>query len=221
MKTFHIVSNVSSTTNFFNEMELPIVKAKQADIHVYSGNVEVSPTLYKENSIFLTEQQKLTKQDKYELGMFYRFPDKEKIGIGRGAQFLFIMNGGRLWQSMNNHLDSHKMYTKDKKQLNITSSHTATMRHDINKQNPYNILASAYVSTVRKAYDTTINTPRDNPTVLHNEELEVVWFPKTKTLCFQPLPQKILLEEPSEADCETCYYFFDLIEQYFDLKEKT
>ena len=220
MKTFHIVGNDDKTLQFFKEMELPIVCAQEADILVFSGQTEISPTLYNEKRTYTKVEVPLSKTDIYETNMYYRFLDKEKIGIGRGAQLLFVMNGGRLWQQVNSHSSlQHKIYTDKKEQLVITSQHHTMMRNDTNKKNPFEILATSYIATHIKSEEMSQNIPRVNQTVLHNKELEVVWFPKTSTLCFQPLPQECLDKIPSDAAYTTCYYFFDLIEQKFNLKE--
>jgi len=76
---------------------------EEADIVVFTGGEDVDPALYKQEplkNVFFTKTRD-TKEEWY----FHRAVKQGKLmfGICRGAQFLHVMNGGKLWQDVNNH----------------------------------------------------------------------------------------------------------------------
>lgn len=76
---------------------------EDADVVVFLGGSDVSPSLYnrtKHEKTYFDE-----KRDASEALAYNKCLEKGKImfGICRGAQFLHIMNGGELWQHVNNH----------------------------------------------------------------------------------------------------------------------
>ena len=74
-----------------------------ADLVQFCGGADVSPHLYNEERLETTYVD--PERDAYEIAMFkLAFESGCAIaGICRGAQFVHVMNGGRLWQDVNNH----------------------------------------------------------------------------------------------------------------------
>lgn len=76
-----------------------------ADIVVFIGGDDVSPELYNQKKVQGVGVHTDGERDTVE-EFFYRKAvalKKPMFGICRGAQFLHVMNGGKLWQHVNNH----------------------------------------------------------------------------------------------------------------------
>jgi len=75
----------------------------EADVIVFIGGEDINPELYHEKkhpTTYFTESRDFAEQYYYQKALKARKP---MFGICRGAQFLHAMNGGKLWQNVNNH----------------------------------------------------------------------------------------------------------------------
>lgn len=81
----------------------PANTVQEADVVVFSGGEDVDPLLYGEMPHRTTYFNK--NRDDYEKKVFYECRKSKKFmfGICRGAQFLHVMNGGKLWQNVQGH----------------------------------------------------------------------------------------------------------------------
>lgn len=175
-------------TNIFSE----------ADIVCFTGGEDVSPHLYGQVSHHTTRSD--AKRDEHDIKAFRESETKFKVGICRGGQFLNVMNGGSMWQDVNNHCKSHILTDlPSNKEYIVSSTHHQMM---IPGQNSL-IVAKACEAT-RLASPTT-EVQRD-PAIL--DDIEVLWYPKTRSLCFQPHP-----EYNEAVDCRL--YFEALLERYY------
>jgi GMP synthase-like glutamine amidotransferase len=75
-----------------------------ADVIVFTGGCDISPHLYGESRNKVVGYVDDTR-DQYEKRVYFEAVKAKKVlfGICRGAQFLHAMNGGKLWQDVNNH----------------------------------------------------------------------------------------------------------------------
>lgn len=75
---------------------------KEADLVVFVGGADVNPNLYGEKNVGSSYSDA---RDAFEVDMYAKALewDVPMYGICRGLQFLHVMNGGRLWQHVNNH----------------------------------------------------------------------------------------------------------------------
>jgi len=174
---------------------------EDANIICFTGGEDVSPELYGEEPI--PETYFNPKRDAYEANIFAEALSLKKpmIGICRGSQFLNVMNGGTLWQDVNNHAigGGHSvvdMRTGDVKH-NMTSTHHQQMRPTEKAE----ILAVAQLSTKKISMSEVVG--REEP---ENDDIEVVWYPSSLSLCFQPHP------EFHHGECRN--YFLDLVDSY-------
>lgn len=96
----------------------------EADIVVFTGGSDVSPHLYGQDEISGTYCNK--DRDIYEEAI-YRAANKlglPKVGICRGAQFLWVMNGGSLYQDIDGHAgNSHPIIDIDEDVRVIANSY--------------------------------------------------------------------------------------------------
>jgi GMP synthase-like glutamine amidotransferase len=185
--------------------------ANDADLIVFTGGSDVSPTLYGEKVLpvsFVNLQRDLEEKD-----IFERYKSIPKVGICRGGQFLNVMSGGKMFQDVSNHTRSHYMVNLlktdgiDDDKLLVTSTHHQMMRPGpkghvlaiaLNEENNSNRLSSRYLAaeiTEFPEYDT-----------------EVVWYPETNSLCFQPHPE---FSSGTGALKPMSDYFFKLVDYFF------
>lgn len=100
-----------------------------ADVVVFSGGEDVNPALYGEKphrSTYFTESRDAYEKSVYDVCL----KDKKfMFGICRGAQFLHVMNGGRLWQNVEGHGRSHMIVDLDDDvRVEATSIHHQMLR---------------------------------------------------------------------------------------------
>ena len=68
----------------------------------FTGGEDVDPSYYKETKHPRTYSN--PRRDAVEAAIFHEWKGKVAMaGICRGGQFLNVMNGGRMWQDVNNH----------------------------------------------------------------------------------------------------------------------
>jgi hypothetical protein len=169
-----------------------------ADIVVWTGGSDVNPALYGEEKHPSTYFD--AKRDLYEQACYNRAGNKLKVGICRGGQFLNVMNGGTLWQDVDGHAirGEHEMILEIpvqgkllSRKVGVTSTHHQMMIPNLRAH--CHIWGKAGIST-RKSTGIRL---KDNPqqfvsfTRQHNTagDAEVIHYPKTRSLCFQPHPE--------------------------------
>lgn len=81
----------------------------EADLVVFTGGPDVNPELYGELPHSKTQFSK--ERDDIDTKLFVECLKKgiPMLGVCRGAQFLHVMNGGKLWQDVDGHGTSHSM----------------------------------------------------------------------------------------------------------------
>ncbi len=181
------------------------------DLICFTGGEDVHPNLYAEPKLEHTYPN--TKRDNREIELFKRFPGVPKVGICRGGQLLNVLSGGALWQDVDGHMGGHDVvnllkvgpmkYTlefvvsSDHHQMMIPGElgHVLAIAHKYDRaRDRYVPLATTFKSAkgrIKPTYDT-----------------EVVIYPKTKCLCFQPHPEYSGYDKTKE-------YFFNLLEHFF------
>lgn len=171
-------------------------EAKDIDILVFTGGEDISPQIYGHQRLAVTGCNLI--RDHIEIEEYEAYPDAFKVGICRGGQLLNALSGGLMWQHVRGHnrgphfvLD---LETKTKHR--VSSVHHQMMRPGAGAE----VLALAVgpISDLFIAADATVQGYID-------EETEAVWYPHTKSLCYQPHPEYRL-----ESDTD---YFFELLKR--------
>lgn len=131
MKKIFVVGSALNYADFIDDSTLTS-DMSEADIVLFTGGEDVSPTLYKTRSHPSTMCN--IKRDKAELSVFKKIkPNQLALGICRGSQFLCVMNGGKLVQDCYSHsLWGTHGITNGEVEYEITSTH-----HQM--QYPYNL----------------------------------------------------------------------------------
>lgn len=176
------------------------------DLIVFTGGADVDPSFYGEENIASSTQPA---RDEFEKRVFLR-AKKLKIpcvGICRGAQFLNVMNGGRLWQHVTDHAISgtHEAFClEDGKKYQVTSTHHQMMKPGDGAR------LLMYANICAERFSPGIHWKRASE---GQPDIEVLYYGKTNTLCFQPHP------EYQTSPKETTELFFNMINKY-QLKRK-
>jgi hypothetical protein len=164
-----------------------------ADIIQFVGGADVNPALYGEVALPRTSYN--IKTDDRDLIGWRASKDKIKVGICRGGQFLNVMNGGKLWQDVDNHGRTH--YAIDRftgEKVRVTSTHHQQFR----PAQTGIVIATARETTFKAAAEHTWQL-KNNGTAADDFfkiDHEVVWYPDTKSLCFQPHPEYVEAYQP-------------------------
>ena len=176
----------------------------EADLVQFTGGHDVSPHLYGEELHPLTNNSEA--RDEYEMEVFR---EAQQLGIAcagicRGGQFLNVMNGGKMWQHVDNHAvgQTHRCYSEVLGEfVQVTSTH-------------HQMMDPAEHGEV-EGYVNGLAGPKqwmDRGTIgyctLAKRDVEVVYYRETDCLCFQPHPEFY-------GAHETRNYYFKLIEYYF------
>lgn len=178
------------------------------DIIVFSGGPDINPKLYGEEKLPETSVDLI--RDEHDLEFFERYKDTPKVGICRGGQFLNVMNGGAMWQHVNNHGGTHSLinllpiYNKIDAgdEVQVSSTHHQMMI--AGDDGEVVAISMDNSGTKGRATEYISGSSRKPP----EYDTEVVWYEKTKTLCFQPHPE---MSYPKS----TCHYFFTLLNYFY------
>lgn len=169
------------------------------DLVCFTGGSDVSPSFYGEDRHPQTYIDRA--RDETERDLFHQFVEAgiPMVGICRGGQFLNVMNGGKMYQHVSNHITSHlinDIHTGET--VLATSTHHQMMRPGISGK----IVAIANQNSVKQHMKGgKVVTSQE-----YEPDVECVFYPHTQSLCFQPHP------EFGSASLKT--YFFNLINRY-------
>jgi GMP synthase-like glutamine amidotransferase len=176
----------------------------EINLLVFTGGSDVDPSFYGEKVGNKTGIDK--KRDEFEAQIYQAYHNTPKLGICRGAQFLTVMNDGKLIQHVNGHCNgNHKIETAEGQIFDITSTHHQMMF-------PYNLNQSRYELVAWSEFfksDTYLNG--ENEEIILPElflEPEIVYYNKSKSLCIQGHP------EFNSCPEKTKNYILQLINKY-------
>ncbi len=180
-------------------------RVEDADIVLFTGGEDVSPSLYGETALAKTHSNK--HRDEYEVDVYKRCRDRDipMIGICRGGQFLNVMNGGKLWQHVDGHTGDHEAFTQASagsngipRSITVTSTHHQMMIPGDGAL----LLLTAQESTEKHKFGVIAEG--------HGIDAEVIMYPDTDSLCFQPHP------EFANAKPELVDFFEECLEDWIE-----
>lgn len=171
----------------------------EADFACFTGGSDVTPSLYDEKNVCSNNDWL---RDVSEMADFSGIQKAgiPSVGICRGGQFLNVMNGGKMFQDVDNHAiwGTHELFIEEDERRHAyqaTSTHHQMMRAGSDGE----VIGFAYLAT-RFQHD------GDDPAP--DFDTEIVWYDKTRSLCFQPHP-----EYNGDKD-DTEELFFKLLKEY-------
>ena len=200
VKTFYIVGG-----DGYNSYGKPFIdygmvetqSAKEADVLVFCGGVDVHPSFYGVEAVYHESNYNISR-DKREAELYGDYPEKWKVGICRGSQFLNVMNGGTLIQDMQGHaVGRQHTATFNGNTYDVTSTH-----HQGSILGDGGLLLSESVEKLSKEYVLA-------PDIMTDDEIEVeaYIYPDTKTIGMQFHPEFV------DVDDSCAVLFRDILKQ--------
>jgi len=177
---------------------------EEADLVQFTGGEDVTPSIYEETSHPQTYSNR--KRDEYEIGLYLSLREQEipMAGICRGSQFLNVMCGGSLYQHVDGHATGapHKAYDR----TSGTTLYVSSTHHQMMRPGP-----SAEVLCVadESSFKEHMQGDEIRRVVDDKEDVEAVYYPDAKVLCFQPHPEFGIL---NHKYVECMEYYFNLID---------
>lgn len=181
---------------------------KKADLVQFTGGSDVSPKLYGESQHPTTScspERDMREQMIFALAKQKGLP---MAGVCRGGQFLNVMSGGKMFQHVEGHAIRgwHEITDVDTNlSYPTTSTHHQMMRPDLTKGI---LVAFNKITKMREFMEGGLIVSRYSS----DPDVEVVWYPDTKCLCFQPHPEYF------DAPQECAEWYFTYINRYIGLK---
>lgn len=162
----------------------------QADILVFNGGQDIATEIYNETPIFGGIPHKMTRRDHIEVGLYDEYVGRKfMLGICRGAQLLNCLNGGKLFQHVNNHGHDHDMLDLISGEIiTVTSTHHQMMRPNLKLGK---ILGIASESSSHSADNLDETLKPNSKELAEGKDIEVVWYPNTRSLCIQGHPEYV------------------------------
>jgi gamma-glutamyl-gamma-aminobutyrate hydrolase PuuD len=182
-KVFVIGIDHSVTAMFKNEGWDVRDDPQEADFLCFTGGADVSPDLYGEVNVGLSYTDPA--RDTRETALYNAFKGAKRfIGICRGGQFLNVMNGGKMVQD----IPGHRM-GRQSSWIAFMESLVSVNLHEDHHQGIVPAETGQVFAWSKK----------DNV-------CEGVWYPETRSFCFQP--------HPEWGDEPTRQAFFNLLHFY-------
>lgn len=173
---------IAMLLNKRNYAVLGIASNIKPDMVLFVDGPPVSPIYYGEARLKSTYPCDL-RRDAEDVYVYRQLSRKiPKLGIGRGAHFLNIMNGGSAWQLVTNHnIGPHKttdLITGDVRYL--SSDHSQLM---LPRDDEADIIC---VADVARKFTSSDGMTRERDSISGAMDVEVCYYGHTNSLCFQP-----------------------------------
>lgn len=181
MKKVFVVGGDSLIERMFDQEGWGVVDTpEESDLIQFTGGEDVDPALYGDDVHKTTYYN--SRRDVKEAQIFNEYIDKYKAGICRGGQFLNVMSGGMMWQDVDGHLGGHiATDLVNNLDMVVTSTHHQMMLPRGNFQ----LFMVAEKSKRKATGKEEIYAP------FVSRDVESVYYPETKSLCFQPHPEYV------------------------------
>ena len=172
----------------------------EADLVQFTGGEDVAPQLYGESLHPKTYSGRARDTKEVYLFTILRRANKPMAGICRGAQFLNVMCGGKLYQHVDKHAiqGTHLMVTPMGESIPVTSTHHQMMRPDYET---CSVLGTAKEASFRE-YMIGDKIIREDSI---GADVEAVYYPRDRVICYQPHPEYLDRDHPCQE------YYFELL----------
>lgn len=204
MKRIYIVNENWDNHSIYLERGWGITREmSEASLVHFCGGVDINPALYGQKPHPRT-QAFSTRRDELEIEAYHQAVKLGKpiAGICRGAQLINVLNGGSLWQHVDNHQGQHNIidaFTGEVKRVN--SVHHQMMRPAEDAV----LVAYADEASSKECMEGEDVHCLVGHTLHGEKDPEIVFYPKTKSLCFQAHP---------EFDEMTAKVYFHYLDKY-------
>lgn len=158
----------------------------------FTGGEDVDPSYYSETKHARTYSN--PSRDAAEAGIYNEWVGKLPMaGICRGGQFLNVMNGGKMWQHINNHALSgkHDAYCELTETFYaVTSTHHQMM------------IPAKHGKLLLHASESTVRESANHTETGKGVDVEAVFYPDTYCVCFQPHPEYVNIND----ECQNLFF---------------
>ena len=182
MSKVYIEYSDNAYRQLFVDMGFEVVTSPEdAALVCFTGGADVTPGIYGASVHRFTHSD--TFRDHREARLFEYLVGKgtPMVGICRGGQFLNVMAGGEMYQHVSGHTAPHEITDLETGEVvYVSSTHHQMMKP--NKEGK--IIAVSHNTSVREWFETGI--ARKDTT---EQGVEVVFYERVKSLCFQPHPE--------------------------------
>lgn len=200
MKVFLVGSQYGYGQLFVKYGHALVQSVEMADVLLFTGGEDVSPSYYGQTPHPRTYYNKARDVVEKEVFNVAVQTDKPCVGICRGGQFLNVMSGGEMYQDVSNHTRDHYIKDAETGMLVFASS----THHQMMKPGPGGVVLATANENGYKEFMKDGEIVRE---VEESDDVEAVYYPVTRSLCFQPHPEFPGMEELQE-------YFFHLINKH-------
>lgn len=201
-----IIDSSAAYNRLFEGMGFKLTSVlAEANLVVFTGGADVTPSLYGDKAHYTTGNSPF--RDAQEKQFFKRAlqADIPMVGICRGAQFLNVMSGGRMYQDVTEHCGDHEITDLVTGEIVLVSS---THHQMMMPPRDALIVATSSLAGKREWFDGEI-AKKD----ISSEDIEVVYYRHTNSLCFQPHPEFVSVRyEPMKE------YFGKCMERFLNIE---
>ena len=180
-----------------------ILHSTKIHLLVFTGGADVFPDYYGEDTGKFTNVNR--KRDEFEVKVYYDLEHIPKVGICRGAQFLTVMNGGKLIQHVTGHTKPHNISVRvaknsSPKEFKMTSTHHQMML-------PFGMAHGHYelIAWSTQFQSTTYLDGKNKEIKLKNGDFlepEIVYYHRGKSLAIQGHPEFADCDEATKQLCK-------------------
>jgi gamma-glutamyl-gamma-aminobutyrate hydrolase PuuD len=157
-----------------------------ADFVLFTGGEDVNPELYGEPCMAKTNFNRFRDEKEHLIYLGALERELPMVGICRGGQFLNVENGGKMWQHVTGHCRSHLARIEvppfgengQRRTIQVTSTH-----HQMMIPTDDAIILCTASEADEKICPTLSKIGKEE------DDVEVVVYPDTNCLCFQPHPE--------------------------------
>lgn len=174
-----------------------------ADCIQFTGGEDVNPALYDEvphPTTFFNRNRDEECINLYNLGL----QGIPMAGICRGGQFLNVMNGGKMFQDCDGHgiWGTHEALIQETGvKVQVTSTHHQIMRPS---SEAIVLMESERLGTYKEHMGLVLESYWGAIDQVEASDVEAVFYPNTKSLCFQPHPEYC----EKDSECQQTYRYF-------------
>ena len=186
---------------FGEEPGFHLTRGNDFDLVCFTGGTDVNPAMYGQNRHPYTHSPDIGR-DQFEQDLYRNCQKRDipMVGICRGAQFLTVMNGGKLFQHVNFHNTSHdalvRLPARDGEEEEQAESMVVTSSHHqmMDLRGVKNVDIIGWCPRRSDTYETGEGIQRKEN--WPEFDVEIAYFRRTRSLCHQPHPEWMSKDAP-------------------------
>jgi len=177
----------------------------EADLVIFGGGADVSPHLYGEE--IMKDTHCSPSRDEEDIALYSECLEKgiAMFGICRGAQFLHVMNGGKLYQHVDKHTGDHRIWDNMK---SYTLPKVSSVHHQSCIPNLPKMKIVASVAHSENRWVNNFVNAGAATVVGNNEDVEAFWYDDTAFFGVQGHPEYQGYQEFTSWYINKLSYFF-------------